>query len=96
MIEHKTLLYGVKIFDYADYKNLSRTNADSVSARAQHQKMLLDEHRCELICIKREKTELADAMSKLGTTSKNDVEKFEDVCRLRKVFENEVLILTDM
>ena len=36
-----------------------------------------------------------DALSKLGTTSKNDVEEFEEVCRLRKVFENEVLIPAD-
>ena len=35
-----------------------------------------------------------DALSKLGTTSKNDVEEFEEVCRLRKVFENEVLMTT--
>ena len=92
LLVHENVLHSAITHVHSDHKNLTHANASHASARAQRQRLVLDEFGCTIVHIPGEQNSLAGALSRFGANDKNEEEKVEEMNRLRATHNEKNLL----
>ena len=74
------MLYRQKLIVHTDHQNLTSDNFDCSSDRVLRQRLLLEEYRTKIKCIKGEENVVADLLSRLPKLDKH-IEELNYYCK---------------